>query len=368
MAGATGWRLVRGDPGARRALGPLALAAAAALAGLAPFLLDAGAQGPSMTLAEARDLPIFQHDGRAAFFTERPEMLLACSPRGSLSHGCLIYHPVLEPLRVLLMAAAGVWLIARLERGADSARLAAALSLVGLAAFAIAFAGAFRFHLPDRYAMSSVNLVGMLAVALAVVAALRRLGRWRQAFVATLFALVLLVAGVLGDVLTRHQSLVRNPAPQVMATLRQMPPDTTVAALVRAGDTVPAFASRPTFAALEFAVPYKRRHHYEMARRAQTLYALFAGPADPAWAARLQAEGIDAFLLGQAGWDGLRDWTRSFPPAAALPPDTVFDRDAQATAACTRAAQAGLRLIDARCLADRLVAARNPASPAGADH
>jgi hypothetical protein len=336
----------------------IAVAAIAGASGLAQFMLESTGLGPTFTLAEARDVPIFQPGARTAFFEgDSAWERITCGHRAGLFAACVPgpLWALTYPVNAALIVGTLIFL-ARRQQG--DWRLLAALCAGGLVLFALATAFAFELHLPSRYARWSVQFVAVLCLAVLLALALTRL--LAAVKLPRLLAPVLLaalVAVAAPQELTRLYGMEIDRAPDISRALRAMPEDIVVAGIVRQADNIPAFTGRSVLASVELSVPYKKDYHAEMAARVARLAGLFTEDDPGRWRALHAASGVDVYLLADpdaTAVPALADWSRSFAEAPMPGGEGIFHAYLDATSACVTATDGGLRLVDAACFAARL--------------
>ncbi|MHC0055650.1 hypothetical protein [Actibacterium sp. D379-3] len=346
----------------------LFVAAAASFAGLGLFLWQAGDAGATVTLTEAREMPIFGPGGRTMFFSGDDLAVILCNRRGGLLPFCIKDAGAIT----LALTVAGLvvgWLaLRRLAPQSDATasrgrQALVALVAVGIVLALLAWTVAFKAHLPSRYRIVSLDIVwnmgaGAIVAVLATLAT-RYLGRWLPAVPP---ALILLTGTV--DRPSERQ-LILDETPAISAFLRSTPKDTLTAGLPESGASIPAFATRSIWVTPELTVPYKMGYYRLMEQRAETLFRLLGGPVDETWQVLLTESGIDYMLVyrGPAmskralemrlAWLGTFPVARVFFGGGASIRETVFDMELAATSECTVIAEAGIALVGMACFADK---------------
>jgi hypothetical protein len=334
-------------------LSTLVIAAFSGAVGLAIFLASAADLGPTITLAEARELPIFQPFSRASYFDSSPFFQLSCGDRARLLPICgpgdfwWFGYPA-----TLLVLIGGICMLYQLKDG--TWRLLAGLCLSGVILFTIATIVAFKAHLPSRYSNSSIGVVFDFVFFVTIATWLAALAR-RSCLPALTAPIVvlLLLATLKYDQLSHLTSMKRDNYTKLSASLRLLPKDTMVAGTTPYLDGVPSFAGRSVYAAIELAVPYKRDYYREIEHRAAKLAILYGSTDRTAWRAAHAETGIDVYVVDT---DGVEDtaWARSFPIAPQAGSHTIFAAEAAATEQCTIASQRDLALVDAACFVKAL--------------
>lgn len=372
-----GWR-----PSLQRDRGVLvraALGIAVGAAVLVPFALASSEYGPVVSRAIARTLPEFLQGGRSEFFSDNwLNIYLGGSHRGSL-------WPIgLKPgLGIgLLVLAFG---LSRNRRRFDAAGAAPDLRLlwevlaVSLVLYTLAHVLLFKLHLPSRYTSHTLRIV------LAVVAgqsaawflqALRReaaAGGWKAAArglgsvqgvaLAALLAYPLVKAGMgrLADDL-RYRT---GETPGLYEALSREPLDARVATLSWQGNYVPALARRVVLTAREYAIPYHLGYFREFERRVRaTIEAQYTD--DPAvLAGFVTTYGVSHFLVDhnafEAGYlepSARNRWFAQYAEETATAAASLRAHRrplvARLAPSCTVWKDAGVSLVSARCLVERL--------------
>jgi hypothetical protein len=336
----------------------VALVAAAAIGGiigLTPFIISTAGFGDTISLAEARELPIFQPGGRTTFFREDWIETAFCSWSRSgvlpICTGGPGWRPLVLTLAVLILS----YPLLR-SRGMPNTFLIlfAGICITGIVTIGLSYVFAFDAHLPGRYRKLTLQVIFLIVVMLGLTSALRwgakRVGYAEQNIYRALIV-VLMGAAVIS---TRNNTrLERDPAPLISQALRELPPETVVAGISKYADSLPAFAGRITYFSYELSVPYKKLHYQLMEERANILAELYTGPIGPNWAVLVNKSGIDYFVIEKSDTQLTRQWARSFPALKKVPSRTVFDAHPEIVSACTRASQNDLILVQVDCFVER---------------
>lgn len=323
----------------RRFWTAIAIAAAAAFAGLALFMGSVGESGATISLEEARAIEGFGPEGRTRFFRDTWSARIFSDGRGGMLPLSLPFAPGLAALATLFVLAAGGVFARRLGAGA-ALRAIVPLALAGLALFVAAYAIAFRAHLPNRYAFYGIGLAFRIAAAFGVVglidAAVRRFPARSGPAIAG--AALLLAAGLFGFSLhTGKKAQIVDPAPALSAFLRAAPKDSVLAGFSAPIETASAFSGSRVHFALELLIPYKRDYYRTIRDRVTGLGEAMASTNVLRIAAYLAEHGVTHLLI-DAEPDMLNAWKAN-----------VSDLDIDAIAAGQAA------LLDARpdCIAFR---------------
>lgn len=349
----------------------IALAGTGGILGLAFFLYGAAEAGPTMLLAEARDLPIFSVDGRTSFFRDSFINQILCKGRGGLLPICVPGRSDIAALSTLVITVGtfvfGYYSLRYLSKKGNSEQrnsamqLLLAMILAGLFLFTLSYLIAFRAHLPSRYVQYSIRLVFDFSIVFTVIALINRVLENRPDWASALsgnFARnsIFLSAWILTTTVTMAN--VRNQKdnePAISQFLRQTPIETTVAGIGEYIDNVPAFTNRSVYVALELFVPYKRRYYYEMAQRVGTLKKLYSTPVNAEFAEELNKSGIDYLLISQNMSKDSISWTQSFPELRQIVSNNTFSQDSPTISNCTVVFGVSHFLIDTLCLREAVM-------------
>lgn len=333
----------------------ISLAALCGAAGLALFQTGVGDLGPTMSLAEARELPIFQSGGRTSYFEDDSTWeMMTCGRRAGVFASCPPgqFWWLAYPLHFIAIAG-GLFVLAR--RGYGDYRILFSLCLAGLILFAAASAVAFEMHLPARYAMWSIQFATTFLLIVWIVSGIERIVARMNAptfFLPLVCGLVFLAKEP--EKFYTFDDLIHDPIPRISAALRQTPVDTTVAGLSKHIDNVPSFSGRSVWASLQLSVPYKKNYYFEMADRVSLLSALFEETDSETWQGIHVASGINMYLLSQVGQ--IDKWKNSFSSTPAGNKSSIFEVFPTQTKACTVAEQHRIILLDGTCFADAISA------------
>ncbi len=356
----------------RKAWYAFCAAGVGAVGGLALFLISADDVGSVFTLAQARELPIFEEDGRLRFFRDSLLSQVLCSGDGGLLLVCIDTGTDAGPLlslavTVVVFAAAFVALRLNLrhtqagrEMAAASAlavRLAVALVLAGLVLYLASYLVAFRAHLPGRYATYSLGFAFQIAIVIAIMGGINLVARALASRVrirtVQLAALCVIWPAVFAD-LAAEPVIYRDTEPQISAYLRSTPPDTLVAGFSGYIDSVPAFADRSVFFARELLITWTVRFYDQMEERIHALGTAYTAPLGPETADFLEQNGIDYLLVRRAGVEEPDRWIRSFPDLAALAQTNTFVDHSDLIRPCVAVRSGAYDLFDAHCLGSLL--------------
>jgi hypothetical protein len=310
-----GLRLVRLDGWhptlARQPSAWLAFLAAGLLVGgaMLPTYVAGERFGPTVSAAQARQMPEFGPDGRNAFFVEDPYRYWLVSERSGLdlrATDLLIGVPVL--FEYLALAAALPVLVLLRRRLPAAVRLSpCSIILVQMLAasfalFFLAHALLFRLYLPSRYVKWSVPLVLAVAGGLTLGILIESIAaRSRRRLLAPGLALAFAacLAVYPGDY---HAQFVRDRHPAISAYLRDQPRDVVVAGAPLDVDSVPAFAGRPVVVTRDHALAFHLGYYELMRARAHDLIEAYFAESPREVADFAATYGVDLFLVNEAAF------------------------------------------------------------------
>jgi hypothetical protein len=294
----------------------------AVLVSLLPFLLDSGAFGPAITLAEVQSSPAFQPGGRSEFFLPDPVDFYLCGIRSGLlpvQWGCysaydigLSFAPAIA-IGELLFALGLPLLVALSARRAGpghprpAAWLLVAAVASGTALFLAAHILLFRMHLPARYGQHTLRAVSMVVLAVALAPALLRAARWGSA-PARLRAARRTIAGIaaftiagglfgltIGLPVIPRMEYVHPGHPALYAYIAAQPKDAVIASLAAEADNLPILTGRTVLATREYAIPYSTGYIGQL--RERTAGLIEAAYSDDPAAVRNYLDRVGASLL-----------------------------------------------------------------------
>lgn len=308
------WSLVRvglhfREPAAaRRALVPLAVAAALSVAALGPSLRPEPRFGRITTMEEAKQLPEFAKGGRLFVLplaSPGEELLSLKMVLGRTSADRIPWPtswPILPPDRVLGATLFDLWmilallaLVARLARPSPAPFLIAG---AGLVAYALARGLAFRLYSPERMLLFSMPpaVLVLMTTALSDLGARRGDPRWPRWGALAAFALLAATQGVAfpGPV---GITVDARPERELFDALAKLPPDALIAGHPRRLDNIPLWARRRILISYETSQPWFDAMWAEMkARTYASLDAYYATDAAPVRALR-DRYGVDVMLV-----------------------------------------------------------------------
>jgi hypothetical protein len=300
-----------------------AIGLGACVAVLLPFAVSASTFGPTITIAQARQLPEFLPNGRSRFFYED-------FGRFWLSAGRSGIQPPLEPpLLVLGLGLPLLWrwrdrfpLWTQVRSGVEILPL---LTIASFGCFGLAHLLLFRLHLPSRYTQHGLRVVLAIAAALVVVMLLDRLWAWAGsqrraiALAVTITTIGLLVAYPLALRGFPSANYVTGGAPSLYRLLATYPPTTRIATLSGEGSNIPTFAGKSVLVGAEYAIPYHWGYYREFRSRVEALLLAQYSPDPAVLAAVIDRYRPTHWLLDPGAFDRdyleENDWLRQYKPA-----------------------------------------------------
>lgn len=250
-----------------------------------PYALNVSEFAPTITRAQALELPDFYNKGRAKFFKDNFWDYIFGGGRSGLLPRSL-YSPETMRLGFLLPIMTNFKHIFPLfKQITQKIWLLRDLMLVSLVMFVLAHIFLFKLHLPSRYTVYSFRIILAFAAGIVLTAILDAL--WRQLTRKILYNQVnirtigqKILAGVLGIAiafwLLFYPSLEENfpatryrtgEATALYEFFRQQPKGIMIASLVPEADNVPTFAQRSVLVSREYAIPYHLGYYQTFRQR-----------------------------------------------------------------------------------------------------
>ncbi len=317
---------------------------------LLPYLLQSSEFGPTVTLAQAQDLPEFQPGGRTAYLAQDWGRFWLWGGRTGL-------QPPLDP--PLLCSAILLPFLPQREP-IPHLPLLQALLLSGFGLFFLAHDLAFRLHLPSRYSQHSLRVVFALGAAIALVLMVQFI--LDKSVVLCYISLGLLLSYLvfypqgLGNY--PRTNLIVGNHPALYEFLQGQPPETRIASLALEANQLPTFSRRSLYVGYEYAIPFHRTYHQEIRRRAIALMEAHYSPDIQHLQQFLTEEAIDVLVIERGAFepDYLERswWTRSYPEISQTIQQQLQQGQIPALVegerSCTRFDDGLFRVVEADCL------------------
>ena len=230
---------------------------------LLPYAVATSDYAPTITVAQARELPEFWAGERAGYFNDNVWDFWFNGSRSSLR----IPSGLMPPLAYLALLFP--WLSKRNKHTnslptIDKTSLFPRLILASLGMFIIAHLVLFTLHLPSRYTLHTFRIIIIFAASFSLTliwdflltraSKSRLLGKLLYGTFALLLAIVLIYYPHTSKrfVWTRY---VQGTETELYEYLQQQPLDTMVASLSLEADNLPSFSQRSTLVSREYAIP-----------------------------------------------------------------------------------------------------------------
>ena len=243
---------------------------------LLPYAVATSDYAPTITVAQARELPEFWAGERAGYFNDNVWDFWFNGSRSSLR----IPSGLMPPLAYLALLFP--WLSKRNKHTnslptIDKTSLFPRLILASLGMFIIAHLVLFTLHLPSRYTLHTFRIIIIFAASFSLTliwdflltraSKSRLLGKLLYGTFALLLAIVLIYYPHTSKrfVWTRY---VQGTETELYEYLQQQPLDTMVASLSLEADNLPSFSQRSTLVSREYAIPYHYGYYQPFRQRA----------------------------------------------------------------------------------------------------
>ena len=286
--------------------------------------------GPTITAAEARNLPEFLPGGRSAFFYDDPWKFWLSATRSGLLPS--IKPPLLAAgflLPVLLRYPAKFPLTQRVNNIAILSQVVVSSLLMFFAAHALLF----KLHLPNRYSEHSLRIVGAIAAGITLIViwdALWQAYKQRLPYLLKQQLLVFTSVALLGAALILYPSFEEFPNtkyqvggnPSLYKFFQEQSKGRLIASLSEEANNLPTFSQQSILVGREYAIPYHLGYYRQF--RASTL-ALIRAQYSPDLAIAqtlIQKYGVDFWLLDRAAFTpeyiANSSWLRQYESASAI--------------------------------------------------
>lgn len=283
---------------------------------LLPYALDSSEFAPTITRAQALQLPEFYPEGRSSFFKDHWWQYLVGGGRAGLTSEALLNPATMAFGLFLPFIVRFPQQFTFVKQINHKISILPQLIAVSIAMFALAHAVLFTLHLPSRYSEHSFRIVLVLAAGITITIVLAALlDRLQQVIIPNelnlftiaqkLLLLGLTVAIALGTVFYYPLLLDEFPTtkyktgdqPALYQFLQQQPKDILIASLSRETDYLPTFARRSILVSAEYAIPYHLGYYRPFRQRASALIAAQYNPNLKAVKQFIRRYGIDFFLI-----------------------------------------------------------------------
>jgi hypothetical protein len=339
-----------------------AVGAVAAVAGVAPMLVEGSQFGPVVTPETAKDFATFAYRGRTSFFDQNGRIDLACHPRMGVFPklpGCEGWTSLsfwLVALAVVLPPAL-VFIHYRKTRGASGSPIPLAIVLASVVWFAIAAILAFKLHLPNRFLIRTIPIVSVLCLGAVVGTFLQ--GLLKQGSKSARLALFvgggILIAVYVALFATQHlRHFQKWKHPLLAEAVASYPVGTVFAGFVEDTDNIPLFTERRVLFSTELAVAYHLGYYRQVEARLKDMVVAEFTPDASVLAERLGRNGVGVYLVDERR---LADPDRKFTHFLGSFVDEQKALRGGAQTALSRLAPAcspgtfdGVAVLDAHCL------------------
>ncbi len=339
-----------------------------------PYALHVSEFGPTITRAEALQLPDFYDKGRAKFFKYSFwDYIFGGGRSGMLPRS--LYAP--ETLRFgfllpIISNFSGKFPL--LKQITEKIWLLLHLIIVSVVMFALAHAVLFKLHLPSRYTGYSFRIVLALTAGIVLTAILDALWRqlklpqnrqniWTigQKLLAGLLSVAIAIAILLYPSLegnfpnTQYRT---GTATALYEFFRQQPKDIMIASLLPEADNLPTFAQRSILVSREYAIPYHMGYYRPFRQRAIDLITAQYSPEIAVVTEFIQKYDITFWLWSEAIFipEYIHDnnWIRQHKPFAQNAIASLRQGKTPAVLdyqdRCTVFADGTYTVIDAKCI------------------
>jgi len=343
---------------------------------LLPFALSASVFGPTITAAEARELPEFYLGNRSSFFRDNALIFWLTGFRSGIFPS---FAPPIIALGILLP-----WLLQRPQKFPLATQvhrkvmILPQIAVVGLVLFGLAHAVLFKLHLPSRYTTYTLRYALIFATAITLTLLLEAgLRRWtRSSSLLPRLGIAALTVALAGHLLLLPTYTTEFPDhnyrtgenPSLYNFFAQQPKDIRIASLLREADNLPTFSQRSVVVVREFAIPYHVGYANQFRQRAMDLIRA-QYTRDPAELQRvIDTYQITFWLIEPEVFKPRflrQEWVRQYPTAT-KPAIRNLNRGVpvlqQRAEGCTVFRAKNLSVVDATCLVADVVDAEPSAS------
>ncbi len=244
-----------------------------------PYAIATSDFAPTITLAQARELPEFQSGGRSGFFTDNVWDFWFNGSRTSLRIPSALIPP-LAYLGLLFAFATHKNKNPSQLKIQPQIKLLSQLAIVSLVMFLVAHRLLFALHLPSRYTQNSIRIIIILLASIVLTFTWEHLlkratqrsliQKLIYRFLALLLAVVLIFYPHTQDRFVWTNYVTGSQA-NLYEFLQQQPKDSLIASLTAETDNLPTFARRSILASREYAIPYHWGYYEPFRQRASDL-------------------------------------------------------------------------------------------------
>lgn len=344
---------------------------------LLPYALQTSTFGPTMTLADARQLPELALEGsRSRFFYDGDPATYWLKGRSGLRLATL-FTPVTNLLGWVLLGLPWLTSTAFLKKNCSSQiTLLSQIILSSLGCFFLAHVLLFRLHLPSRYTQHSLRIVASLAASMVIVSLLHHLWTWARTqpqdsgtgikgvlqksavgAIALLLTIIVLGYPLLVGLfpLTGYQY---GRYAKLYDFLNQQPTTTLVASLSNEVNNLPTFTQRSILTGSEYAIPYHTGYYRQLRQRTVDLIDAQYSTDEKAIKRFIKTYGITLWLLDKGAFKPKyvenNAWIRQHPQAALSALANLQGKKRppllRAMKSCQVLTEQTLVLIDAKCI------------------
>ena len=234
---------------------------------LLPYAVTTSDYSPTITVAQARELPEFESGERSGFFTNNPWDFWFNGSRSSLR----IPSGLMPPLAYSSLF---FWIIPRRNKAIDRNNLLKVtpqigvlprLLLVSIVMFFVAHSLLFALHLPSRYTQNSIRIIIILTASIVLtfiwefllkkVPERNSFQKISYRLLALLLAVVLIFYPHTTERFVWTRYITGNET-ALYDFLQQQPKDIVIASLALEADNLPSFTKRSILVSREYAIPY----------------------------------------------------------------------------------------------------------------
>ncbi len=336
------------------------------------YAMQSSAYGPTISKAEALQLPEFFSGGRSSFFSD-DFFKYWLRGRSGILHRKL-FTPATQALGLLLPFFFLGKSRPTLLKHTQKLGILTQLALTSIGMFFIAHLLLFKLHLPSRYVQHSLRIVLAVGAAILITSwihslttwatfGINRAGRIRRRLVSSSLIGLLLVSVTLYPMTLKRfisPGYVNVGYQNFYGFLAEQPKDILIASLSRRADNVGSLAARSVLASREHSIPYHVGYYRPLRDRLQRLIAAQYAPDLAAITALIQAEGVTHWLLDTKSFDAAAladdDWLLQYQPQmdTAIATLNAGQQPALANPAlqqtCSIYSDEGLILLAADCL------------------